>query len=463
MAAVFRRGRGSAKPSDVRVAIDTHGCRLNQFESDAMAEALQRAGHTVVEDLADAEVFVLNTCTVTHRADADARRAIRRARRDHPSLRVVMTGCHVDADPKAAAALPGLDAVLGNGRKAELNEVLETLGPADAPTLIAPSALARRLPFTPLPPAVAPRRSRAMLKVQDGCNYRCAFCIVPKVRGSSRSLGIAEVVKQARHMVAAGVPELVLTGVHLGTYGRDLRPRQRITDLVRALLPELKTARLRLSSIDPQEVDDELLALMAENPGTICRHLHLPVQAGDDGVLRRMRRGHTSRTFADLVHRATAAIPGIAIGSDVIAGFPGEDPLAFERGAALLRGLPLAYLHVFPFSARRDTPAATMADQVPDAERSRRVAVLRSISTAHTEQRQRAAVGRVADVVVHRRSRRDGRFEALTDDYLRVALPPEASSLAGQRVQVRIEGDGTQATVVDRSECDRPEARAHGA
>lgn len=430
-----------------------------------MAEALQRAGHTVVEDLEDAEVYVLNTCTVTHRADADARRAVRRARRDHPSLRVVMTGCHVDADPQAAAALPGLDAVLGNGRKAELNEVLETLGPTPAPTLIAPSALTRRLPFTPLPPAVAPRRSRAMLKVQDGCNYRCAFCIVPKVRGSSRSLAIPEVVKQARRMVAAGVPEIVLTGVHLGTYGRDLRPRQRLADMVRALLPELGPARLRLSSIDPQEVDDELLALMAAHPDTICRHLHLPVQAGDDGVLRRMRRGHTAGTFADLVHRATNAIPGIAIGSDVIAGHPGEDPLAFERGAALLRSLPLAYLHVFPFSARRDTPAASMPDQVPDAERSRRVAALRVISAAHTEQRQRAAVGRVADAVVHRRPRRDGRLEALTDDYLRVALPPEAASWAGKRVHVQIEGDGTQARVVTMApgQHGRPEARAHGA
>jgi threonylcarbamoyladenosine tRNA methylthiotransferase MtaB len=450
----------------MRVAIDTHGCRLNRFESDAMVEALARAGHTWVGDARQADVYVLNTCTITHRADADARRAVRRARRENPGVKVVLTGCMANADPGAAAALAGVDAVLGNADKAELAGLLHRLpAAAPGPALISVSALTRRMPFTPLPPAVASRRARALLKVQDGCDYRCAFCIVPQVRGGSRSLPVDEVVAQARRLVEAGVPELVLTGVHLGSYGRDLRPRARLVELVAALVPHLSPARLRLSSIDPHEVDDELLALMAAHPRSICRHLHLPVQAGDDVVLRRMRRGHTAETFATLVQRAVARVPGVAIGSDVIVGHPGEDEAAFERGAALLRGLPLAYLHVFPYSPRRGTAAAAMPDAAPPQQRARRGAQLRALSRAWVAARHHAAAGRLADVVVHLEPRADGRHEALTDDDLRVELPPEGAAWAGQRRLLRLSDDGRHALAPAAGLLHRspPEPRSHGA
>lgn len=445
----------------VRVAIDTHGCRLNQFESDAMAQALRQAGHELVDSVAQAQVYVLNSCTVTHRADADARRAVRRVRRDREDLSVVLTGCHVDADPQAAGALPGVDLALGNARKAELVELLEVVGaareresvePAEpSPTLIAASALTRRMPFVPLPAATPHHRSRAMLKVQDGCNYRCAFCIVPKVRGSSRSLSIADAVGQARTLVEAGVPEIVLTGVHLGTYGRDLRPRRRFSELVAELLAVLgPDTRLRLSSIDPQEVDDELVELLVAHPGRLCPHLHLPVQAADNGILRAMRRGHTVETFEALVQRAVQRVPGLAIGSDVITGFPGEDEAAFLRGYERLTALPLAYLHVFPFSARRDTPAASMPDQVDPAVRSARVAKLRAASAEMIAAHRRRRADTVADVVLHRRPSADGSFEALSDDFLRVRLRLSAShrELAGARVRVRIGPDGREASPI---------------
>lgn len=439
----------------MRVAIDTHGCRLNRFESDAMAEALLRAGHTWAASVREAEVYVLNSCTITHQADADARRAVRRVRRENPGVKVVLTGCLATADPAAAAALPGVDAVLGNADKTELAGLLSRLRVGTPePTLVSVSALTRRMPFTALPPAVMGRRARALLKVQDGCDYRCAFCIVPSVRGGSRSLPVDEVVAQARRLVGSGAPELVLTGVHLGTYGRDLRPRVRLAELVAALVPQLGDARLRLSSVDPHEVDDELLGLMATHPRAICRHLHLPVQAGDDAVLRRMRRGHTAETFAALVRRAVAVVPGVAIGSDVIVGHPGEDEAAFERGAALLRSLPLAYLHVFPYSPRRGTAAARMPDAAPPRERARRSAELRALSAAWVAARHRAAAGRWADVVVHLQPRGDGVHEGLTDDDLRVELPPErGAAWAGRRVTVRLADDGRRAL----------EGDAHGA
>jgi threonylcarbamoyladenosine tRNA methylthiotransferase MtaB len=314
------------------------------------------------------------------------------------------------------------------------------------------------MPMVPLTPAVAPRRARALLKVQDGCDYRCAFCIVPQVRGGSRSLPVAEVVAQARRLVAAGVPELVLTGVHLGTYGRDLRPRVRLSALVAALVPHLGAARLRLSSIDPHEVDDALLELMAAHPRAICRHLHLPVQAGDDGVLRRMRRGHTAAEFAALVQRAVAMVPGVAIGSDVIVGHPGEDAAAFQRGAALLGALPLSSLHVFPYSPRRGTAAAAMPDAAPPAERARRGATLRALSAAWVAARHRAAAGRLADVVVHRQPRPDGAYEGLTDDDLRVVLPPGGVAWAGRRLPLRLGDDGRHVLAMPAAE-----PRAHGA
>lgn len=453
------RGGASGKHSPVRVALDTHGCRLNRFETDAMAEALVRAGHTWAASVREADVYVLNSCTITREADADARRAVRRARRENPGVKVVLTGCLANADPAAAAALPGVDAVLGNADKGRLAELLRALpGAAPGPALISVSALTRRMPFTPLPPAIAGRRARALLKVQDGCDYRCAFCIVPQVRGGSRSLAVGEVVAQARRLVASGVPELVLTGVHLGTYGRDLRPRVRLSELVAALVPQLGAARLRLSSIDPHEVGDELLGLMAAHPRAICRHLHLPVQAGDDAVLRRMRRGHTAEAFVSLVRRAVAMVPGVAIGSDVIVGHPGEDEAAFERGAALLRGLPLAYLHVFPYSPRRGTAAAAMPDAAPPRERARRGAELRALSSAWVAARHHAAAGRMADVVVHLQPRADGVHEGLTDDDLRVELPAHGPALAGQRVALRLGPDGRRVLAPAHRE-----AEPHGA
>ncbi|MBV1862662.1 MAG: MiaB/RimO family radical SAM methylthiotransferase, partial [Nannocystaceae bacterium] len=305
----------------MRVALATHGCRLNQSETDAMEAALVASGHDIAEGPEDAEVFVLNSCTITHQADADARAQIRRAKRRNPAVRVLVTGCYANAEPELVAAMPEVDAVLGNGEKDELQAVLEGLTPTAGAEASAPfvqvTALKRRKSFTPLTVATPRRRTRSLLKVQDGCNYRCSFCIVPQVRGGSRSLAVADVVSQARGLVDAGAPEVVLTGIHLGTFGRDLRPRVRLADLVAALLPVLGDARLRLSSLDPHEVDDDLISLMAENTPQLCRYLHLPVQSGDPDVLRAMRRGHTADDFAELTAKLAARVPGVGLGTDV--------------------------------------------------------------------------------------------------------------------------------------------------
>lgn len=433
----------------MRVAVITHGCRLNQADSDAMGRALVRRGHAL-SHADDAQVVVLNTCTITHRADADARREARRWAR--AGRRVVLAGCFVDADPEAARGVEGVAALVGNAAKPGIASVVGGLA---SPEVDVPAdALTRRANEPTWAPAngggalATPwGRARALLKVQDGCDYRCAFCIVPSVRGASRSRTVDDIVDELRRRVDEGIPEVVLTGVHLGTYGRDLRPRGRLVALVEALLPHLGGARLRLSSVDPQEVDDELVALLARERERLCPHLHLPVQSGDEATLRRMRRGHTAARFADVVGQLADAVPGIAIGTDVIAGLPGEDADAFERTHARLAALPLSYLHVFPYSVRRGTAAATMGGQVEAGEIKRRAAKLRTLSATLASRFRCAHIGARLDVVVHRRPGPKG-HEGLSAQNLRVSLDAHAAARwAGQRVHATLGPDGRTAVV----------------
>ncbi len=420
----------------MRVAFTTLGCRLNQAETDALEHAAAVAGHEVVDFEAAADLYVINSCTITHQADADTRQLIRRAARHRPEgAKIVVTGCMANAEPAALAAMPEVSHVLGNREKDRL------LALVDQPDRIhvAVADLTRRLRLTNLRPAIDPRRSRAYLKVQDGCDHRCSFCIVPQVRGRSSSLAPELAAAQLREIVAAGFPEVTLTGIHLGGYGRDLQPRLRLSDLVARLLPELGTTRLRLGSVDPHEVDTDLIDLFARER-RLCRHLHLPVQSGDDGVLRAMRRGHRVADLQTLVPTLVAAVPGIHLGTDVIAGFPGETPEAFAATVELLANLPLASLHVFTYSERRGTTAATMPDQVDPGERVARTRVLRRVSARLARAFHTAQLGTVAPAVVHRsRNRRSGRLIALTDNYLRVELdgPDE---LLGRGIHVRIDG-----------------------
>ncbi len=427
----------------MRVALATHGCRLNQSETDAMEAALVAAGHDIADGPEDAEVFVLHSCTITHQAGAEARAQIRRAKRRNPSVRVLVTGCYANAEPQQVAAMPEVDAVLGNGEKDALQSVLQDLSPAESTrpagaAFVQVSALKKRTTLTALTAATPRRRTRSLLKVQDGCNYRCSFCIVPQVRGNSRSVSVADVVVQARGLVEAGAPEIVLTGIHLGTYGRDLRPRVRLAELVTALLPVLGNARLRLSSLDPHEVDDDLIGLLAAHQPQICRYLHLPVQSGDPQVLRAMRRGHTAEDFATLTTKLDAAVPGIGIGTDVIVGFPGETDAQFDNTYALLRDAPVAYHHVFTYSVRKNTAAATMPDQIDPAVKSSRNKALRDLSRAQTEAFAARFEGQTLDCVIE--GGRRGPV-ALADNYVRVPLR-RGSLEVGARGPVTIVREG---------------------
>ena len=423
----------------MRIAFATVGCRLNQFETDALRGRAQAAEAEVVSFESQADVYVINTCTITAEADADSRQLARRAIRRNPSALVVVTGCYAQAAPETVAAIPGVDLVLGNQEKARLFTFLREVRKNGAPAVrVGIIAGLRRIDGDEYGPGIDPDRTRAFLKVQDGCNYACSFCIVPAVRGPNRSLPPGRILDEIGRLHAGGFPEVVLTGIHLGTYGRDLSPRTSLVELCRRIVALPESPRIRLSSLDPHEVAPELIELLAASP-RFCRHLHLPLQSGDEGVLRRMRRGHTAAEFRSLVERLVRAVPGIAVTADVIVGFPGEDDHAFQTTRDLLESLPLAGLHVFGYSRRAGTEAAALPAQVPRAIRKERSRVLRELAARKGEEFRRRFVGAVLDAVVLHRDGEPGRREGLTDNYLRIWFPGE-SALQGSRIRVRVDG-----------------------
>jgi threonylcarbamoyladenosine tRNA methylthiotransferase MtaB len=381
---------------------------------------------------------VINTCTITADADADSRQLARRAVRRNPSALVVVTGCYAQAAPEAVAAIPGVDLVVGNREKAGLLTEIDRVRKNGTPhVLVSEVAAASRMDGDEYGPGIDPDRTRAFLKVQDGCNYGCSFCIVPAVRGPNRSQQPARVLAAIRRLHAAGFPEVVLTGIHLGTYGRDLSPRTTLSALCGAIAALPEAPRVRLSSLDPHEVTPELIRLLADSP-RFCRHLHLPLQSGDEGVLRRMRRGHTAAEFQALVERLAAAAPMMAVTGDVIVGFPGEGAEAFRSTYGLVETLPLAGLHVFSYSRRPGTDAAGYADQIPKEVKIERSRALRGLAARKAQAFRRRMVGEVLDVVVLRPDGPAGLLEGLSDNYQRVWFAGDRA-LRGAAVQVRAE------------------------
>ena len=408
------------------VAIATLGCRLNQVDSATLAARLEARGFHVADDHAGpADVVVVNTCTVTSRADASDRQAIRRAARQHPGARVVVTGCLAQTDPSRVAAMPDVALVVGNADKARLPDLVEELvggaasrRPAAGRVVVSKIADARAVDA----PAVGTtRRARAFLKVQDGCQHRCAFCIVPAARGTSRSLEPAVVLDHARGLVERGHREIVLTGVDLGHYGADLRPRTDLASLVSALV-EIRDLRwVRLSSVLPAYVTPALFELLAGS-SRVAPHLHIPLQSGSDRVLRAMRRPYTARMYRMLVERLQAAIPGLALGTDVIVGFPGEADGDFDDTMGLVRALPFSYLHVFPYSARAATAAASLPGQVASATMAARSRALRAVSEDKSAAFAREMVGGEYEAIALESRGPDGALVALTGNYVEVSV-----------------------------------------
>ena len=421
-----------------RVALTTLGCRLNQVDTQQIQAGLEARGFVAVPPDAPADVVVVNTCTVTARAEFSDRQAIRRARRANPDARVVVTGCWAQTSPGDVAGVGDVDLVVGNADKDRLPELVEALlsGPKGPPRVSVGDLTSARLAVAGPRPRTS-NRSRAFVKVQDGCQHRCAFCIVPFARGASRSLDPALLLDHVRRLAGAGHPEIVLTGIDLGHYGADLVPRTTLAALVRSLGGVDGLRWLRLSSMLPAYFSDELLDALAASPVT-APHFHVPLQSGSDRVLRAMRRPYTVALYRRVVERLAAVFPRLGLGADVLVGFPGETEHDFAATVAVVEELPFTYLHVFPYSARKGTEAAACGERVESTTVARRAAAMRALGEAKAAAFRRSLGGRLEDVLVlETRERAGGGLVGLTGHYAEVVFDgPDALMRRVARVRI---------------------------
>ncbi len=398
--------------------VQNFGCRATQADGAALESLLAAKGLESAVERARADLVVLNTCTVTSAADDDVRQTIRRVHRENPAARILVTGCYAQRAPEELAAMPGVEWVVGNSHKTEIANLVTIAAGEGTPyhgNIHVGDIFAQKDFLSAPVEDAAGDRTRPNLKIQDGCNNRCSFCIIPYVRGRSRSAPAEQVVEQVRRL-ARKYREVVLSGINLGRWGREPGSRMRLADLVRQLLAETEVERLRLSSVEPMDFSDDLLGLMAESP-RIARHVHAPLQTGSDRILRLMRRKYRPRHYADRVSRARSLMPDAAIGADVMVGFPGETAADFEESRQFIEAMPFTYLHVFTYSERPGTPAATEPGSVPMAVRKERNRALRELAAARNLEFRRTMVGQtLSAVTLHEQDR------ALTGNYLTVEL-----------------------------------------
>ena len=401
--------------------VQNFGCRATQADGAALESQLAAKGLEPADDRTAAELVVLNTCTVTSSADDDVRQTIRRVHRENPAARILVTGCYAQRAPEELAVMPGVAWVVGNSHKTQIAELV-TISAGEAPgfapyhgNIHVGDIFAQRDFLSAPVEDAAGDRTRPNLKIQDGCNNRCSFCIIPFVRGRSRSMTAEEVTARVSQL-ATRYREVVLSGINLGRWGREPGSVMRLADLLRKLLAETPIERLRLSSVEPMDFSGDLLGLMAVSP-RIARHVHAPLQSGSDRILRLMHRKYRPRHYAERIWKARMLMPDAAIGADVMVGFPGETDADFEESRRFMAALPFTYLHVFTYSERPGTPAASDPAAVPMPVRKERNRVLRELAAAKNLEFRRSMVGRtLSAVTLHEAG------VALTENYLKVEL-----------------------------------------
>ena len=418
--------------------IHTLGCKVNRYESDGMATELERKGGIRTDRPAKADVCIINTCSVTSKAGMQSRQEIRRIRKSNPNARLIVTGCYAQTESETVRAISGVDQVIGHEQKFGIADMVSGGHCLHADQENSIPAACSDTVFRTFPSPVKGEMTRAYLKIQDGCNAFCSYCIIPYARGRSRSMPEKEILEHLKILSDSGYNEVILTGIHIGNWGVDLPCSPTFTDLLEKIVREKPVSRIRISSIEPMEVSDGILDLIREGH-TICDHLHIPLQSGDDMILERMNRPYRTEFFRDLIEKVHHAAPSASIGTDMIAGFPGETNQSFERTLALVQSLPLAYMHVFPFSPRKGTRAYGFTNRVPDKTVTDRCARLRDVST--TKHRAFAAgfFGTVLNgIVLEKRSPQTGQLKVVTSNYLTVSVEGN-DSLKGKMVDVQVE------------------------
>ncbi len=458
--------------------VQSFGCRATQADGAALERQLATQGLSQAGSAREADLVVLNTCTVTAAADQDARASIRRIHRENPSAKIMVTGCYAQRAPQEIAALPGVTWVVGNSHKHRVAEIAANAGfehlqheaiknpgehairggrpneqdvrdfvSLDSVVLSAPAFTLVGDIFAHTELIAAPvfagdsiaEKTRPNLKVQDGCDNRCSFCIIPSVRGQSRSMRLDRVIDEANALVAAGYREIVLSGINLGRWGRDFQPQQRFEHLVRALLEYTGIEKVRISSVEPMDWSDDLIALVAGSP-RIAKHAHVPLQSGSDRILRKMHRKYRPWHYAEKIRKIREAMPDAAIGADVMVGFPGETDELFEESRSFIEHLPFTYLHVFTYSSRPGTPSAAMPDQVPVHVARERNRVLRELAAEKNRTFREGFVGQTLEVITLQAGGDDW-TEALSDNFLKTKIPGRHEANQWMKVETGEIGD----------------------
>ncbi len=419
-----------------KFSIITLGCKVNQYESDGISQQLEVLGWRPAGLKESPDACIVNTCTVTRKSSMQSRQAIRRIIRNHPQARIIVTGCYAQTEPDQVRQIPGVDAVIGHADKHRIAEILFK-GISSNSGQIPRQNLDDGKKYRQYP-VVFGNRTRPFLKIQDGCNSFCTYCIVPYARGRSRSMPLEAVLSHIRTLNEAGYREIVLTGIHLGCYGLDLDPRLDLEHLLGRITESPIQCRIRLGSLEVSELSEKIIRKVAASD-FFCPHFHVPLQSGDDSVLKKMHRPYTRSFFADRIQMIHQFIPNAGIGVDVLAGFPGENHAAFENTCRLIEDLPLTYLHVFPFSAREGTPAAEYDGKIPQEIIANRCRMVREIGARKKWTFYRSLEGKVEKVLIEGKSKNgSGKLKGLTGNYVPALISGE-NSLRNALVSVRIE------------------------
>ncbi|MBT3312351.1 MAG: tRNA (N(6)-L-threonylcarbamoyladenosine(37)-C(2))-methylthiotransferase MtaB [Desulfobacterales bacterium] len=402
--------------------ITTLGCKVNQAESEAIAHILKDADSDQTRNEAEADICIINTCTVTGKASMQSRQAIRKAIKANPNARIVVTGCYAQTETDEIKKIKGVHYIIGQSSKSLIPELAlsgEKHKNMSSPVLIR-NEMGKEEPFNRIPVNVSGIRTRPFLKIQDGCNSFCTYCIVPYSRGRSRSMPLEEVLNNIKTLDKAGYKETVLTGIHLGCYGLDLTPETSLFKLLDRIDKSTTIERIRLSSIEPHELNNEIIELVAESD-KICNHFHVPLQSGSDNILKRMNRPYTSNKFREMILKISKSIPDAAIGVDTLIGFPGETEKEFENTFSLIKELPVTYLHVFPFSPRKGTPAEKYSDRVDTRVVKARCKKMRELGIKKKRAFCEESIGKTHKVLLEeKRDDKTGLLKGITSNYISV-------------------------------------------
>lgn len=405
-----------------KIAIHTLGCRANQLESSIISDKFMELGWEIIKFSEVADVYVINTCSVTGKSDNESRYYARKAKKTNPDAKIILCGCYTQVSPEEAAQLDEVDLVLGNTEKLEIAELITNGKIFEQENKIYVSDIMQQDKFQDKVVFSASGRTRANIKVQDGCNFRCSYCIVPYARGKSRSNELSNIINQVDKITKKGFQELVLSGIHLGQWGLDLTPKIHLADLIKEIEKIESLKRFRLSSIDPMEFTDELIETIT-NSEKFCRHLHISLQSGNNEILKAMRRRYNVEYYNKLIEKLDKNIPDIAIGSDIIVGFPGETQEQFEDTCENLKKLPISYIHVFSYSKRKGTPAGLIENQVPENIKKERNKRLTELAKKKNLDFRESFIGKNLEVLIElARDKKTGLLKGMTDNFIPVLV-----------------------------------------